>query len=365
MCIAGLPPGGGERQFVTMVEGFLEAGCEIRIHVFISASKVFYKEIMDGTVPITFSNADRMGKIAAGITILRDLRHICSEFNPDIVFGMLFTASCMVRIARMLGLTNAAVVSTIRTDYYKLYSTKLKMIEWLLRPFAAAVVSNHYKTYRGMVDRNIRNTHYIPNGLSPDHPAVARRAENGRFNILNIGQMKFRYKNQLSLLKAVEKLRKNGTVFTCTFIGQGEDKARLEHETVELGLEQFVAVIPPVHDVWDYYSKADVVVHYSIMEGCPNVLLEAMLAGLPVICSAYLGEMDIVADGENGLVSCDNSDEGLYKKLKEFEMLDDTQRYRLGNNARRTVMAKFSKNTMIGEYLELFNKTKKRSHENG
>jgi Glycosyltransferase len=54
--------------------------------------------------------------------------------------------------------------------------------------------------------------------------------------------------------------------------------------------------------LFDFYSKADVFVQPSLVEGMPNTILEAMAAGLPIIATDVAGSRDLVKDEVNGIV---------------------------------------------------------------
>jgi glycosyltransferase involved in cell wall biosynthesis len=58
----------------------------------------------------------------------------------------------------------------------------------------------------------------------------------------------------------------------------------------------------PVTDTPAYYAMADIVVLPSHREGLPMVILEAKAAGKPVVCASVTGIVDVVADGETGLL---------------------------------------------------------------
>ena len=58
----------------------------------------------------------------------------------------------------------------------------------------------------------------------------------------------------------------------------------------------------PVQDIATYYAIADVVVLPSHREGLPTVILEAQAAGKPVVGASVTGIVDVVVDGETGLL---------------------------------------------------------------
>jgi glycosyltransferase involved in cell wall biosynthesis len=69
-----------------------------------------------------------------------------------------------------------------------------------------------------------------------------------------------------------------------------------------LGTHPHVIFAGPVKDTPAYYAMADIVVLPSHREGLPNVILEAKAAGKPVVGASVTGIVDVVADGETGLL---------------------------------------------------------------
>jgi glycosyltransferase involved in cell wall biosynthesis len=57
-----------------------------------------------------------------------------------------------------------------------------------------------------------------------------------------------------------------------------------------------------VRDTAPYYSIADLLVLPSHREGLPTVVLEAQAAGKPVVGAAATGIVDVISDGETGLL---------------------------------------------------------------
>jgi glycosyltransferase involved in cell wall biosynthesis len=86
-------------------------------------------------------------------------------------------------------------------------------------------------------------------------------------------------------------------------VGCFEDEDPLPPDTRRcLQTHSRVILTGAVQDTAAYYATADVVVLPSHREGLPNVILEAQAAGKPVVAAAATGIVDVVADGETGLL---------------------------------------------------------------
>jgi len=79
-------------------------------------------------------------------------------------------------------------------------------------------------------------------------------------------------------------------------VGQGPEKARLRALADRLGISSRVRFVDNMaqDELASLYSAADVLALASLREGWPNVLLEAMACGTPVVASAVGGVREIV-----------------------------------------------------------------------
>ena len=83
-------------------------------------------------------------------------------------------------------------------------------------------------------------------------------------------------------------------------LSEGPDRAQLERLARELGVEQRVYLLGRVPDVAAWLRRANVFVHPARWEGFGLAVLEAMLAGLPVVASRVSSLPELVVDGETG-----------------------------------------------------------------
>jgi glycosyltransferase involved in cell wall biosynthesis len=119
-------------------------------------------------------------------------------------------------------------------------------------------------------------------------------------------------------------------------VGQGPEEAVLKQQAAEAGLADSVLFAGEQKNVLDYYWAADLFVLPSRSEGLSNALLEAMGCEIAVVASAVGGALDLVEEGESGLLFVSEDAAGLAAQLER--LLDDqTLQRRLGVNGRQCV----------------------------
>jgi glycosyltransferase involved in cell wall biosynthesis len=128
-------------------------------------------------------------------------------------------------------------------------------------------------------------------------------------------------------------------------LGEGPERSELAGEGVYLPGR--------VGDVGTWYGRAEVVVHPVRWEGFGLALLEAMLAGKPVVASAVSAAPEIVVDGETGLLVPPEEPEALARAV--VSLLDEPARAaRLGRAGRGRAQAEFSVARMAERTIEVY-----------
>lgn len=148
-------------------------------------------------------------------------------------------------------------------------------------------------------------------------------------------------KNQLLFVKMAKNLRDMGIKADFWIIGEGPMRPVLEKAIKETKLENCVKLLGYRTDVDMALSRMDVFVLTSDSEGCPNSLLEAMRASLPVVSTncSYLD--DIIEEGVNGYTAPRGDAISLAQKVKLI--LSDPKKSRLmGGRSRKIIEEKFA-----------------------
>jgi glycosyltransferase involved in cell wall biosynthesis len=136
--------------------------------------------------------------------------------------------------------------------------------------------------------------------------------------------------------------------FTLRIVGDGADRAALERQLADLGIGDRVQLVGPrTHDdLPAEFAAAHIVVVPSVMDdngdrdGLPNVVLEAMSSGRPVIASDVGAVSSAVVDGRTGVLVAPRDVEALAGAI-EFLADQPDMRERLGREARAKVEADF------------------------
>jgi len=170
------------------------------------------------------------------------------------------------------------------------------------------------------------SVHVIPNGVDLTRfqniskmPSLEEQdnKNNKKKVILYVGRL-HPDKGLQYLIPAMKRIFAGEPLSKLLLIGKDQgEKEKLERIIEELNLQQRIQFIDEVspEKVLLYMSAADIFVLPSLREGFPNVLLEAMGTGLPVVCTDIDGLSEIIIDGENGFLVQSKNVEQLADKI--------------------------------------------------
>src|SRR5262249_50681630 len=115
-------------------------------------------------------------------------------------------------------------------------------------------------------------------------------------------------KRQDLALKATRRLLAAGRVFRLCVVGDGPQRAELEHLADELGIAEKVRWSGEVQDAGRLAKAFDVALLCSDFEGMPLAALEALAAGVPLVATAVGGLPDLLCGGAGIVVPKDDAD---------------------------------------------------------
>lgn len=206
-------------------------------------------------------------------------------------------------------------------------------------------------------DRGIspKRSRVIWNGIATDveMPALSRRdigvGEN-ELMLINVGSLEPR-KNQIELLDLFKLIRSEHANTRLVLVGDGAQRSEIEKKMRDHNLTDSVVLLGHRTDVPALLKLADVYVHYSKLENCPVILLEAARAGLPVAAIPAGGVGEIGAQ-LGGIVHLHERDASASLTALRSLLTDPILRQSLGASARRGFEARFTRDAMVQQYLD-------------
>lgn len=230
---------------------------------------------------------------------------------------------------------------------------------------AVVAVSSHIKEELLLSGVNSDRIHDIPFGVDTQRFSPGSLEERlrlrlelkvqGQFIIIQVGEVSPR-KRAHWVLPCLRRLMAEGVNVRFLVVGPIKDQKYWEQllaEAATMGVLELVDWRGFVTDVERYYRVADVFILPSQNEGLPNAMLEAMATGLPVVCTAISGCVDVLRDGTCGRIV--ENEEQLASALCAYAF-DTKLRDIHGEAARRRALLTYDLNNAAENYYSLFSK---------
>jgi glycosyltransferase involved in cell wall biosynthesis len=160
-------------------------------------------------------------------------------------------------------------------------------------------------------------------------------------------------KNHPMFLRAARRCGERRSDVTYVALGHLVRPMEMEALVDSIGARPFVRIVEQREDVGRWLAAADLFCLTSDREGLPNVVLEAMAAGLPIICTDFESAREVISDPSLGIIIPRDDDAALAETV--LELLDDPERgRRLGDAARAHARTEFSWERLVREMEALY-----------
>jgi len=295
-----------------------------------------------------------------GLRSFLTLLSILQRERPRIVHTYLFHADLFGRVAsKVVGIP--VVVSSLRSVHV---GGRMREILLRITDFCVDTVT---AVSRSVADIHVakgtttpRKLRVIYNGVECGTEGETERLSVRRdFGIdddssllTTIGRLEA-VKGHTYLLAALKILKEKGCRCKLLIVGKGGRENVLRDEIKRHSLDGDVLLLGEKEEIRGLLAATDVFVLSSLWEGMPNALLEAMARGLAVVATRVGGIVEVVKDGENGMLVNTKDSDALSKALERV-IVDDEFRCRLGRNAREYVEENFNILTTVAQTRSLY-----------
>lgn len=351
LIIGTLRSGGAERILSAMANHWSVMGHEVTLMTHDACVRDSYtldpninRTGLDLTGP-TQSPLHTLGQRLRKITLPRS---IIRTLGPDVVISFTYMTNCETVMA--LTATGIPIIISERNNpVAQRIPIFWRIMRMLLYPRSWAVVMQTEKA-AGWARRYVGKdrVHVIPNFVEPPvaHPGPCPiELPCTRYLVSAAGRLTHQKGFDL-LIEAFARAARGRSDWGLVILGEGEDRGRLHDLVSRLSIQDRVILPGRIGTIEPVLRRSDIFVLSSRYEGFPNVLLEAMAMGLPVISTdCPYGPSDIIRHGHDGMLVPNQDTQALAAALGAL-MDDDEERRRLASRS-ASVLDRFGKESVM------------------
>lgn len=304
--------------------------------------------------------------------VLGQLKRVVTEINPDVLETRNVKSHFLVRLTRLHRkypwvAWNHGYTATSQLDrsYTKLDRWSLKgayRVVTVCRPFANQLAKLGVRKDRITILHNAVKPFVAPPTEEVERTWRKLGIADDEAVILAVGRLS-QEKGHADLIRAAAILSGLPGVprFRVVIVGEGPERESLLRLTSELGVQQRVKFAGFQRDMQPYYAMATIVAVPSHSEGSPNVVLEAMAAGLPIVANQVGGVPEILEQDATGLMVMPRNPDAMAKAILRV-FTDDELRERIAATAKECAATDYTpqayRRALVSFYQEVLDSRK-------
>ncbi len=326
--IPSLAKGGAERlvldicialQEIPHVEVCLVTFHEDNAYAFLSG-KINHRIISSTVIP------SLRGKMKKNV---HELQQFIEDFQPDIIHSHLFESEMVLSQIRyekaayfvhfhdnMNQFEALKVLNGISkqklTNYFE---KKIVLKGYSKRKLAVINISNDTFEYSKRVLPKGIKSYLMPNAINTSSFACVRDLNTAFRRITLIGSLVDK-KGQDLAIQVMFELHQRGIHLHLDILGEGKDRSKLQQMINDFNLTEYITLHGNVDFPVDFLQNSFVYLHTAKYEPFGLVLLEAMAADLPVVCTDAMGNRDLIMEGYNGFILEDRNPQLIADKIE-------------------------------------------------
>ncbi len=346
--VGTLGRGGAERQLLYMLRVLTGQGIEARL-LCLTQGEAFESAVREMGVGI-----ECVGKSRSRISRFRTIIKAVRSFAPDIVQSTHFYTNLYSAVAAKLA--GKRSIGAIRSDLTREIPSRFSpgraqiMLPDLL-------IANTETAVRRAVSFGVskRRIDVVRNVV--EFPVECENSDStrGRGLLISFVGRLVKEKRPELFVRMAGKLKERfpGDHLRFRVVGEGPMRSSLEDLSDSLGLSaEEMDFAGEQANMLEVYEETDILVLTSDSEGSPNVLLEAMYCGIPVVATRVGGVVEIL-DGDNGILVEPGSLDELVKGTERL-IADDELRELFGQRGETYVRANHSFDYLEGRLQEIY-----------
>jgi glycosyltransferase involved in cell wall biosynthesis len=270
------------------------------------------------------------------ILAIFEIMKLISELKPDIIHLNSSKTSIVGSFASIFSKTKILYTAHGWVFNEPLTKAKKSLYIWLEKltaNFKSKIICvSEYDRREGIKNKIANETKLITihNGIKPVKHLSKEKARQilwsyiSKVDILpnqlligSIGNL-YKTKGYEYLIEAISILKKENNIIKLVIIGDGQEMKKLKLLTRKLELDDFVAFTGRIPGAAKLLKAFDFYICSSVKEGLSYTIIEAMIAGLPIIATKVGGNNELVQHEKTGLLVQSKNPEAIVKALKKY-----------------------------------------------
>jgi glycosyltransferase involved in cell wall biosynthesis len=296
----------------------------------------------------------------ADLTCLKRLAGHVRRIRPDLIHSSLFHANVAARLVGRLDRPRPIITSTVTIEIERPWHRWLEALTcgWSdLHVANSTAVAEHVCVELGFPPGRVV---VLPNGVDIQWMDQAPRIDRSVFGleeetplIVWAGRMEAvkdlrTFVEVIALLKARMKIQ-------AVLLGDGPERHSVEEMIRLRGLGGVISLSPWSNNIAGWLKSADLLLFPSRTEGSPNVVIEALCCGCPVVASDLSATRELIDPGVHGLL-CRVGDVAGFARVVLCLLGDEDRRLGLSTAARRRAVARHDIQDIVYQWQEIYDR---------
>jgi glycosyltransferase involved in cell wall biosynthesis len=292
------------------------------------------------------------------------IRQLLREERVDLIHAHEFDANVQGTFAAAL--TGIPLVATIhgKNYFWEKYRRRLAY-RWVSRRATMVAVSQNLKEFvieKVGIDRNRLQVIYngvdvLPSYKNADVSECRRELGLPEYNrVVGVVGNLYPVKGHQYLIEGIPSILNKCPNTSFLFAGRGQLETELKAQVNRLGLDERVHFLGLRQDIARILTLLDVFVLPSLSEGLSMAILEAMIAGKPVVATEVGGNPELVLNGKSGFLVPPRDSQALANSVTTL-LTNRQQAIRFAEEGKRRAEGQFSLGTMVNTYQALYDES--------
>lgn len=349
-----LGAGGAERQICGLSAMLKNCGNECRLITYVENQ--YYESYLRqngvdyALLPNLCEKSTRVFRLARYINV----------YKPDVVISYLPSVNITLCLAKPF--INARLIVSERSNrvkvslYDRLLFNLYRMADYVV-PNSITQAEYIKKNFPFLTQRTRPIINFVDiNRFKPSK----NKTHGGTFRIITVARY-IPSKNIIKYLKVVRVVKDMGLNVRFQWYGDRHSNeeyyASIEEEYHKLAVEDYLELNDVHRNIEEIYRTSDLFFLPSLLEGYPNVIVEAMSSGLPVICSNRFENPYIVENGQNGYLFDPEDVDGMVSAICKILNLTESDYLSMCKRNRECVVSRNSEKKFLKSYIDLIEKS--------